>query len=256
MKKKKRVSLVGVAFAALLLLVIAFLVRLTLHRSPTVTLPETDAAGGGSGVISEAGREAIRRVEVTPETVQRVIERLARPDNYSRTITIERYWSDGSGETAVQVRAADGWTRIDVYEESEEQRHIITGDGRSWIWYGDSETVFSGTAALTADEEQSIPTYEDILLLDAATIAAADYRTLDTVNCIYVETESDPVGYTDRWWVSVDSGLLVAAEREDAAGVVYRMTGLSVETGGVSEEAFRLPDGEVLHMPEAEETGI
>lgn len=256
MKKKKRVSLVGVAFAALLLLVVAFLVRLTLHRSPTVTLPETDAAGSGGSVASETGQEAIRRVEVTPETVQRVIERLARPGNYSRMISIERYWPGGSGETAAQVRAADGWTRIDVYEGSEEQRHIITGDGSSWIWYGDSETVFSGAAALTADEEQSIPTYEDILLLDTSTIAAADYRIWDMVSCIYVETEPDPAGCTDRWWVSVDSGLLVASEREDATGVVYRMTGLGVETGSVSEEAFRLPDGEVLHAPETDETGI
>ena len=252
--KKKRVSLVGVAFAALLVLVVAFLLRVSLHRAPAVTLPETDTSGGGSGVVSETGQEAIRRVEVTPETVQRVIERLARPDNYSRTVTVERYWSDGGGQTTVNVRAADGWARIDVYEENEEQRHIIVGDGTSWIWYGADSPVFSGAAALNADEEQSIPTYEDILLLDTGDITLADYRALEGVNCIFVETAPDDLGYVDRWWVGVDSGLLVAAERLGATGVVYRMTGLSVEAGAVTGDAFQLPDGESLHTPQGSET--
>ena len=44
-------------------------------------------------------------------------------------------------------------------------------------------------------------------------IAAADYRSVSDVNCIYVETVQDPEGYTQRYWVSVETGLLVASER-------------------------------------------
>ena len=253
-KKERRVSLVGVAFAALLLLVVAFLVRIAMHRPPAVELPQLDQTGSGSGVISDTQQEFIRRVEVTPETVQRVIERLARPDNYSRAITIERYWADGSGQTTAQVSVADGWARVDLSGEGEEQRHIITGDGRSWIWYGTGGFVFSGAAALTADEEQSIPTYENILLLDPADIAVADYRALDTASCIYVETAPDETGCVERWWVSVDNGLLVAAERTNGARVIYRMAGLSIVTGNVTGEAFRLPDGETLHEPRGADT--
>lgn len=62
-------------------------------------------------------------------------------------------------------------------------------------------------------------TYEDILALPPERIAAADYRALEGVNCIYVETEPDEAGYVERYWVSVSSGLLAAAEREcDGAG--------------------------------------
>ena len=251
--RRRRISLIGVAFVTLLLLVIVFLARVSLHRPPEVSLPQLDETESGGDMVSDAGQEAIRRVEVTPETVQRVVERLARPDNYDRTITIERFWSGGSGQTTAQVRAADDWARIDVAENGETQRHIITGGGESWIWYGEEGPVFSGAAALTSDEELSIPTYEDILLLKSAAIAVADYRALDTANCIYVEAEPDSFGYVDRWWISVDNGLLIAAERAQGDTVVYRMLGLAVETGVVDEQAFRLPTEEILYEPQAEE---
>ena len=253
--KKRRVSLIGAAFAVLIVLVPVFFLRLTAHRPPEVVLPETEDAQGESGVIRDEGRSAIRRVEVTPETVQRVIERLARPENYSRTLTVERYWPGGSGLTNAAVFVAGAWTRVDVAEDGGETRHVITGDGRSWVWYGADGRVFTGAAALSADEEQSIPTYEEILLLDTERIAAADYRTFDGVNCVYVETAPDALGYADRYWVSVDSGLLVAAERDGGERLIYRMTGLEADIGGAGEQEFRLPDGELLFSPSEGEPG-
>ena len=80
-------------------------------------------------------------------------------------------------------------------------------------------------------------------------IAAADYRALEGVNCIYVETEPDDAGYVERYWVSVSSGLLAAAERECDGAVVYRMAALTVSYDGVDAEDFTLPNGTVLYEP-------
>ena len=248
--RKERGSLVGVALAALIVLVAAFLLRLTLHRPPEITLPEDDGAAGGSAVVAETGQDAVRRVEVTPDTVQRVIERLARPENYSRTIRVERFWQGGGGSASASVRVADGWMRLDEGEDEEEARHVIAGDGTCWIWYGAFGPVFTGAAAFSADEEQGIPTYEDILRLDTARIAAADYRAYDGVECVYVETLPDEAGYTGRYWVGVENGLLIAAERAAGETLVYRMTGSDVNLDDVTQEAFRLPDGE-LPLPAA-----
>lgn len=250
--------MLGVAFATLIVLVVAFLLRLTMHRPPSVTLPETTDLQSGEGVVQEAGQDALRRVEVTPQTVQRVIERLARPANYSRTITIDRFWTDGSGQMTATVYVLDGWTRVDTARIGAQTRHLITGDGKSWIWYGEDERVFTGAAAFSADEEQNIPTYEDVLRLNTASIAAADYRTFGGINCIYVETAADEAGYVECYWVSVDSGLLVAATRTEQGTLIYRMSGLEALVGGADEEAFRLPNGESLLLdaenPESEET--
>lgn len=254
MKRKKRgSSLVGLAFAVLILLVVAFLVRLTMHRPPEVKLPELSDIAGSGAAAPDGTQEAIRRVEVTPGTVQRVIERLDRPDNYARTVVIERLWADGSGETTIRVRAADGWTRVDSAEDGTEERHVVTGEGKSWIWYGEGGRVYSGAAALTADEEQGIPTYEAILALPVDAIVAADYRALEGVECVYVETAEDGYGYAQRFWVGAESGLLVAAERVSGGEVVYRMTGLELTRDSVTSDAFRLPDGETLYRPRKEE---
>ncbi|MBO4915579.1 MAG: hypothetical protein J5449_10270 [Oscillospiraceae bacterium] len=247
--KKRSFSLIGVAFAVLLVFVIAFFIRLTMYKVPEVKLAEGSGTENSSDPIQGSEQEAIRRIEVTPNTVQLVIERLERPASYSRSIVIERYWTGGSGVTTAQVCIANGWTRTDVGASGEEQRHSITGDGKSWIWYGSGERVFTGKAALSADEEQSIPTYEDILEADNESIAVADYRLLETVSCIFVETVPDELGYGDRWWVSAESGLLVAAERFKGDTVVYRMAGLPSETEEISAEAFTLPDGTVLYDP-------
>lgn len=81
--------------------------------------------------------EAVDRVEIRPSTVQSAIEILARPSVYTRTITLERYWSGGSGMRVITAAAADGWLRLDITEEDGQFRHVISNE----------DTVYVGTAA-------------------------------------------------------------------------------------------------------------
>ena len=115
------------------------------------------------------------------------------------------------------------------------------------MWYGGSKLWYESASAFTADEEQGIPTYENILHLEKQRIAAADYRLLDTVDCIFVETAVDDGGYVERYWVSVNDGLLCAAEKLQGEDVVYRMAGMTIDTTAPDADVFTLPDGTVLH---------
>ena len=76
---------------------------------------------------------------------------------------------------------------------------------------------------------------------------AADYRLLDTVDCIFVETAVDDGGYVERYWVSVNDGLLCASEKLQGEDVVYRMAGMTIDTTAPDADVFTLPDGTVLH---------
>ena len=176
--------------------------------------------------------------------------RLNVPRVYSRAITIERYYSGGSGVDRQHVSAVDGrrGCALDTEQASGAQSHTISNGERTWCsGTAEAELYYESAAAFTADEEQGIPTYEDILRLDKKRIAAADYRLLDTVDCIFLETAADDGGYIERYWVSVSDGLLCAAEKLQGEDVVYRMAGMSVDSGNVAEDAFTLPDGTVLH---------
>ena len=86
-----------------------------------------------------------------------------------------------------------------------------------------------------------------MLLLKPEDITAAGYEEREDQPCVYVEAGTE-LGYTERYWISVDSGLLVAAETEKDGEVVYAVTARDVvspldETQGI----FVLPDGTVLH---------
>lgn len=126
-------------------------------------------------------------------------------------------------------------------------RHTITDGEITYIWYGSESSVYSAPAGdITPDDEQAIPTYETILDLPVEDIAAADYRSVSDVNCIYVETVQDPEGYTQRYWVSVETGLLVASERLLEGETIYRMASLTADLSTPSTDRFILPDGTVL----------
>lgn len=247
--KKRRVSPIGAAFVALVLLVLLFVVRGALHRPARIVLPQETESGESSDESLDDGSAG--RVSVRPDTVQSAIATLARPTRYTRSITIERYYTGGSGVDRSTVSVDGAWMRADIETESGELSHTVTNGEKTWVWYGSGKEYFESAASFTADEEQGIPTYEDILRLDTKCIKTADYRLLDTVDCIYVETAADDGGYIERYWVSVSDGLLCAAEKLNGDEVVYRMAGMTVDTGAVSADAFTLPDGTALHVSEA-----
>ena len=242
---KKVTKSVMIAVSLLIVLVILFLLRGSLRGPARVVLPEETQTGDG-GRMSDA----IDRIEIRPDTVQSAIETLARPKQYGRTVYIERYYSGGSAVQETEIFVSDGWTRLDTALSGGEARHVVSDGTVSYIWYGSGREYYSGAAALSADEEQSIPTYEDILALAPQRIALADYRLLETTDCIYVETAPDDGGYAERYWVSLGSGLLVAAEKVCGDEVVYRMAGLTLDVMTVRADAFTLPDGTVLHTIE------
>ena len=92
---KQKMTPIGIACILLVLLVVAFMVRGSLREPEIIVLPPEPSTTEPSGPTVD--NEAVDRVEVRPDTVQSAIEVLTRPRVYTRTITVERYWSSGSG---------------------------------------------------------------------------------------------------------------------------------------------------------------
>lgn len=244
---KRKVSRVAMGFIVLVALVIVLMFSNSLRRSSRITLPPADSAAGETDPGGGSGAGGLTVVAVAPETVQTAIATLSRPEQYSRTIRVEQFWEGGSGSFETAVTVSGRWTRTDRVLTDGQTRHTITDGETTYIWYGTEPAVFTGPAGdITPDDEQSIPTYETIIDLPAGTIAAADYRTASGVNCIYAETAEDDYGYVQRYWVSVDTGLLVASERLLDGETIYRMASLTADLSTPSADRFILPDGTVL----------
>ena len=252
MEDKKR-TVMAVVIVAVVVLAVLYSFFLNLFApTPRLELPDPDVAQSMDPVALESGQSIGVVVEVTPRTVQSLIASLERYESYRRTVTVE-YFSSGqsAGTVTAQVWVDGGWTRSSTALSSGVVENTIVGEGKLWLWYDDSRTVWSGPAAeRAADLSQRLPTYEDVLVLDKDRISAAGYEARDGQPCVYVETNI-PTGYTERYWVSVNSGLLVAAETERDGKVVYAMTSRDVVSPlDQTASAFTLPDGTALHHTE------
>ena len=244
---KRKLNRITVGFVALMALVIILMLVNGLRRTAHITLPQESDVTDNAQEDGELSGSDLTLVEIRPDTVQSAIAALERPTQYRRTFRVMQFWSGGSGENEVSVAVNGPWTRTDRTQADGRVRHSLTDGEVTYIWY-DSEKDFATLAAgsITADQEQMIPTYEDVLALEAEQIALADYRMASDMKCIYVETAENEDGYVSRFWVNVDTGLLVAAERQQDGETIYRMGELSMVSDPAFTNDFTLPDGTVV----------
>ena len=241
---RKRLTYFTFSFLILILLVVLLFARGTTRRSDRITLPDPDSDSQGGTQLPNSEDSALDLIEITPETVQTAIATMSRPEAYSRTVTVELFWEQGSrGEdTAVYVRG--GLTRMDTQLSDGSTRHLLTNGETTCLWYNAGSDWSSFPAGkFSQDAELRLPTYEDILDLPPEEIIDADYSAYEGVYCIRVATAEDAYGYTTVYWIAVDTGLLAAAETYQGETMTYRMQGLTVDTAEPAEELFLLPDG-------------
>ena len=158
------------------------------------------------------------------------------------------------GGTSVKVTVGDDGTdvRIDGLLPSDYHYSIYSGADVSselYYWYDGSRAYQTAPAdQRSSDLAQRIPTYETVLELDTDTITQAGYEVKGELPCVFVETEDRELELVRRYWISVDSGLLAAAETWQLGQLTYQVTALSSITSPCpSSASFQLPDGTLLH---------
>ncbi len=251
---KRQTAYFTIGFGILLLVVVLLLAWGGRRESGGIVLPAIQADTGG--MEDGGGESRLNLVEITPETVKPAINTLSRPISYSRIQMVETFWSGGSGQSVSRVYVSGGRTRLDTQLPHGSVRHTLHTSGAAGVWY-DDETEWTAlyTPDLTADLAGRMLTYETVRDLPVEEIAQAAYQDLDGVYCIYVETQPDWQGYADRYWVSVDTGLLHAAERLCNGELVYRFTAEVLEAAAPGDEVFLLPDGSTLNPVETADAG-
>ena len=214
-------------------------------NTPEIALPDSCADSQPQG----EGSQTYQMVEVTPQTVSDVVATLSRPSSYYRELSIDLLWAEGSVSTQVQVWSDRGWSHSRQVLPSGAIRHDLAGEDTLYYWYDGSRQYETAPAdERTADLAQHIPTYETVIGLDPDEITDAGYETRGDLPCIFVEVRHRDPDLIHRYWVSVDSGLLVSAETLEEGRTVYRMTAYSpVQSPCPSDGEFALPDGTVLH---------
>jgi hypothetical protein len=212
-------------------------------RNGSIVLPEMPADTDTS--TEEMAEGDVDLVQITPGTVQPAIYTLSRPTSYKRTEVVETFWSGGKGQSVSQVAVSGATTRVDTTLADGSVKHMLIVGSKAAVWY-DEEDAWVELQQSSADPAHRMLSYESVLELASSDIQEADYRDLDGVACVYVSTYPDEEGYSTSYWVSVSSGLLVAAARTWNGDMVYRFTSTDPDADVPSEELFLLPDGSVF----------
>lgn len=247
---KNKMGMVSIIIIVLILLIVfLFIAYASFDRNrPQIVLPDADSSQEYTGEeAGESNADMVARVEITTDSVQNVIATLKRPTAYSQAITITTYWSGGSGTTHINSYVNGSLVRMDALLPDGQRRHTLRDSDWTYIWYGSGGDVYKAkNGAFSVDDELWIPTYEDLLEMDSDVLKEAGYESYQETDCIYAATTEDENGYAQRYWIGVDSGLLVAAERLQNGKTVYLMEALNVTVSEPSSEWFVLPDGTAI----------
>lgn len=210
-------------------------------ETPPVELP--DAAPTETASSPEPSGHDV--AELSPETVQSVIELLSRADSYSRTVTIEDFWDGGSSETKLSVWADNSMTRIRI-ELADGAKNILLRDAKLYIWYDNSTGLYESNvmSGSEADEWLRSINYEELLGLPVENILSAGYEQYMGESCILVEYVSGELGYRSLVYISVSNGLLMGAETYDGETLIYRMSSTELSLASPDESMFSLPGSE------------
>jgi hypothetical protein len=212
-------------------------------ETPAVKLPELqDRLPEQTGAAIP--RELVQ-VEVNPQTVQSVIATLARPESYSRSIRVTTYWEGGSSTSLIRVWVKNDRTRMNILGTGEEKNILMDGETVT-LWYGNDVNqvyTYRGNDPYLADRLQRIPTYEDILALDRSAIREAGCTRTDEGEWrILVAAENREFGYLDTYYISLETGLLEAAEQWEGDTRIYAMTAGKADLSAPDDQLLLLPE--------------
>ena len=125
-------------------------------------------------------------------------------------------------------------------------KNILLRDAKLYIWYDNSSGVYESDimSASEADEWLRCIDYEELLQLPASAILSTNYELFGGESCICVEYSSGELGYLNRVYVSVSTGLLMGAETYDGDSLIYSMSSSAPSFSAPDESMFRLPSEE------------
>lgn len=221
-----------------------FLLFIT-DKSPTRTNtipeepPETGIIDTNAALISNA-------VTIDKSNVKNIVSAMARPAEYfSETQSVLSHES-GSATYTRKRWVKNHLSRVDLISSNHAQTmHYIYTEDKVYIWRSGNNTYYTASKGdFEPDDAQMMMSYEDITSAAEENIIKAELTTYDNSPCIYAELKSPHTGYTEHYWISATTGLLLHGETLNKEGsVIYSITATQTEVSEQSPENFILPGG-------------
>ncbi len=245
MKKRSTTALIAAMFVVAVGIFISFFLSSNQSDSYTISLPGQGSAEiDTSHEIGDSNRDQVKTITITAENIQSVVASLQRPADYHCQLSTVYYYRDTQTTMKTELWRADDCVRISQFSADGQaaQQTILTDD---WVYLWGNGTAYSRYARQESDADlySRIPSYEDLIAMDASQILVGELREQDGTLCLYAETQDLVTNEIEQWYILVENGLLLQATGTVDGVNTYTcyMTALTLEE--VAEELFVLPDG-------------
>lgn len=176
--------------------------------------------------------------DVTPETVVAVLRTIPPVRSYSRAVIAETLWEGGSSTEILLC-----WVRGDDLRLRAEGKNLLSTADGLWVWYDDAPEVFAAPAAAAAEKTRLMRLLDWEALLSAeGEIVGAAYTEFEEEPCVYLSVRGGAFDYVSELYVSIETGLLVAADRYEDEKCVFRLRTSGLEISTPDESRFVPPE--------------
>lgn len=234
-------------FIGIILLVVVVIVIVRVWGSsvdtPSIDVP-SPSSGTQPGLLDDDGN----LLNVDTDTVQELVKSLSRASAYNIGYELTTFYAGGEAKAAINVWQNGGRFLISRTGNNR-NKNILISDGQIHIWYAGSGPVF--TADLedydfsTLDKYAGLITYEELLDIPAEDIIDAGYTDRQGTGCIYAEYESSNnyvnQNYTNRLYISAESGLLIEAEVLEGGEQIYNLKAHIINMSAPDDGIFQPP---------------
>lgn len=191
--------------------------------------------------------EILNAISVDKTNVKSIIAAISRPSEYFSETKSTLFHTNGSAEYIRKKWVKGNLSRVDIFSSRSEQTpssHYIYSPDYVYVWRpGDTTYYRTARGDFNADDAQMLMSYEDILDATDESIITAQNTMYDGALCIYTEVKNPDSGYTERYWVSTATGLLLFGQTLNKDGsVVYTITATHIDVSSQDSSIFALPD--------------
>ncbi len=174
--------------------------------------------------------------DVTPETVGAVLRSIPRVRSYSRAVIAETFHSGGSMTEVLLC-----WVRGDSLRLRTDEKNLLSTPDGLWVWYDDEPEVFASQRAAEAERMRYMRLLDWETLLEDGEIVDAAYTDFEGEECVYVAVRAGAFDYVSELYVSLRTGLLIAADRYEDETCVYRLRTSGLEISTPEDSRFEPP---------------
>ena len=245
-KQHKTLFFMSVALFVIIATVL-FLLLVPNMSSPLInTIPEyPPELGSSENSYTETGEI----VSVDRTNVKNIVAAISRPNEYFSETKSVLFYNGGNSEFSRKKWIKGELARVDVISPNGQTSltHYVYTKDSVFVWRTGSRTYYKGAlGSFEPDDAQMMMSYEDILSASDDSIITAQLTTHDGISCIYAEIKDPYTGYTEEYWISYTTGLLVYGKTLDEAGnTIYTINSAHTDISAQSLETFRLPNGDL-----------